>query len=116
MNVCSFKVPVNMNVYKCHSDIYTVYGRVSLLEGKHYDTLFTFQTLCLLFMQCSASCGTGLTSRKVVCIDNTGRKVDEDACHVDHKPRLKKRCESNVGCGNNWFTGPWSQVCNMNTF
>lgn len=59
--------------------------------------------------QCSTSCGSGSSSRHVICTDRTGHPVAEDVCNREHRPRDRKRCESNVGCGNSWFTGPWSE-------
>ncbi|XP_070210534.1 thrombospondin type-1 domain-containing protein 4-like isoform X2 [Littorina saxatilis] len=59
--------------------------------------------------QCSADCGSGVTTRHVICTDRSGRPVTDTACVRDQRPRDRKRCESTAGCGNVWFTGTWSQ-------
>nr|KAG5708615.1 hypothetical protein BaRGS_033036 [Batillaria attramentaria] len=59
--------------------------------------------------QCSADCGSGLTTRNVLCTDRSGRPVAESACDASKRPQDRRRCESSTGCGNLWFAGPWSQ-------
>lgn len=59
--------------------------------------------------QCSADCGSGLTTRTVMCTDRSGRPVAESACDASKRPHDRERCESSAGCGTMWFAGSWSQ-------
>uniref|UniRef100_A0AAQ4QNA1 ADAM metallopeptidase with thrombospondin type 1 motif, 9 n=1 Tax=Gasterosteus aculeatus aculeatus TaxID=481459 RepID=A0AAQ4QNA1_GASAC len=57
---------------------------------------------------CSASCGRGFKSRKVVCASGSGRPVPEENCqHLSPKPRRQKRCKG--GRCPKWKTGNWGE-------
>ncbi|XP_037107672.1 A disintegrin and metalloproteinase with thrombospondin motifs 9 [Syngnathus acus] len=57
---------------------------------------------------CSASCGKGFKSRKVRCLNSSGRSVEDDNCqHLSPKPRNKRRCRG--GRCPKWKTGSWEE-------
>lgn len=60
-------------------------------------------------LQCSASCGRGVKSRKVSCVTGSGRPVPEENClHLSPKPSKQRRCRG--GRCPKWKTGNWGEV------
>lgn len=88
--------------------------RVHLFCSCSLNTKHTFWFQFHLFLsfdilQCSASCGRGFKSRKVVCASGSGRPVPEENCqHLSPKPRRQKRCKG--GRCPKWKTGNWGEV------
>jgi len=69
---------------------------------------------CLLYVQCSVTCGRGVIQRQVYCMIDD-RVVAENNCRVEKKPKQTKRCKT-IPCAN-WATKEWSKVsqyCNRN--
>ena len=64
----------------------------------------------LFCLQCSEDCGSGIMSRKVYCITDSGRHLPDEKCDLDKKPSDEKTCSQNTPCSGRWFTGPWSKV------
>lgn len=61
--------------------------------------------------KCSAECGEGVQTRRVLCGKFDGdavRAADDTDCNVNDKPKDRKVCESNKECSGQWFSGPWS--------
>ncbi|ESP03329.1 hypothetical protein LOTGIDRAFT_51613, partial [Lottia gigantea] len=61
--------------------------------------------------ECSAHCGRGFYTRKIFCAADDGSTLPDKRCPIAKKPKTKKTCKSDLPCGGNWFTGPWSK-CN----
>ncbi|XP_043279852.1 thrombospondin type-1 domain-containing protein 4-like [Venturia canescens] len=69
--------------------------------------------------QCSAECGTGLQTRKVICVSQessdytTSSKnhevIDDKKCEKNTRPESSRACSSNKTCSGQWFTGPWTR-------
>ncbi|ELU06312.1 hypothetical protein CAPTEDRAFT_158288 [Capitella teleta] len=58
--------------------------------------------------ECSSTCGTGQTHRKVLCIDSqSGSSVAESHCDGDDKPRSKRKCQQKP-CPLRWVAHDWS--------
>lgn len=55
--------------------------------------------------QCSAECGTGVQTRRVLCETNS----DEESCDESSRPETSRDCSSNRTCSGQWFTGPWTE-------
>lgn len=70
-----------------------------------------FQWFTSQWSNCSAECGKGVQSRRVLCAKFEGASVnpadDESKC-TGEKPEESKECEVNKECPGQWFTGPWS--------
>uniref|UniRef100_A0A8C6VYZ8 ADAM metallopeptidase with thrombospondin type 1 motif 9 n=1 Tax=Nothobranchius furzeri TaxID=105023 RepID=A0A8C6VYZ8_NOTFU len=57
---------------------------------------------------CSASCGRGFKSRRVSCVNGSGRSIPEESCHrLSSKPSKQKRCKG--GQCPKWKTGSWGE-------
>jgi len=54
------------------------------------------------FGTCSATCGTGVTTRAVLCVDNSDTKnnmaVDDDLCKSKPRPETSKACSAPIAC------------------
>lgn len=59
--------------------------------------------------KCSEDCGSGIMSRKVYCITDSGRHLPDEKCDLEKKPSDEKTCSQNTPCSGRWFTGPWSK-------
>lgn len=55
--------------------------------------------------KCSAECGTGVQTRRVLCETNS----DEEGCDESNRPETSRDCSSNRTCSGQWFTGPWTE-------
>ncbi|XP_032689161.1 thrombospondin type-1 domain-containing protein 4-like [Odontomachus brunneus] len=55
--------------------------------------------------QCSAECGVGVQTRKVLCETNS----DEEHCDESSRPETSRDCSSNRTCSGQWFAGPWTE-------
>ncbi|XP_067205894.1 thrombospondin type-1 domain-containing protein 4 isoform X2 [Linepithema humile] len=55
--------------------------------------------------QCSAECGTGVQTRRVLCETNS----DDEYCDESNRPETSRDCLSNRTCSGQWFTGPWTE-------
>ena len=84
--------------------IYMEEGCITFPKISVYNPLF--------ILQCSATCGVGLVTRKVVCgkVVNHAFQLQSDA-HCRHKPRPKSStpCRSKA-CGPQWYVTEWSKV------
>ena len=66
--------------------------------------------------QCSASCGSGLQTRRVFCasVDEAGLLVpaEDDLCDPEKKYESEQGCEAENGtsCAARWMAGPWGAV------
>ena len=82
----------------------TVFSILSLgLHSKHLRCL-------VVHVQCSVTCGRGLKTRTVACVDDDNGQVVEDYQCVDRKkPRELAVCRR--GLCPHWITSRWSQVC-----
>ncbi|XP_022911513.1 papilin isoform X2 [Onthophagus taurus] len=62
---------------------------------------------------CSAKCGGGIQTRKVVCVQETDdgfKKVDPNNCDEGKKYDESKNCTAKeTVCPGEWFTGPWTE-------
>ncbi|XP_066943265.1 ADAMTS-like protein 2 [Macrobrachium rosenbergii] len=54
--------------------------------------------------QCSESCGTGIQTRKVHCLMSS---LADGDCPAETRPEASRTCRGDVGCGGQWFAGPW---------
>nr|CAB3264647.1 papilin-like [Phallusia mammillata] len=74
----------------------------------------TLHWMAAEWSQCSAACGVGMQTRKVVCAlqrGNTFRVFPDNHCsEADElgKPPHMKNC-TRPSCQATWFTGPWSE-------
>ena len=59
--------------------------------------------------QCSVYCGVGEKSRDVWCSTKNGKKVPDEYCAGEHKPRMTRSCNKNRRCGE-WEIGLWTEV------
>lgn len=70
-----------------------------------------FQWFSGQWTKCSAVCGKGTKSRKVVCAQFDGdvlkKSEDESKC-TDEKPAESEECDAGDDCPGQWFTGPWT--------
>lgn len=70
-----------------------------------------FQWFTSQWSNCSAECGKGVQSRRVICAQFEGTSVkaadDEKKC-TEKKPEESKECEVKEECPGQWFSGPWS--------
>ncbi|XP_012540115.2 thrombospondin type-1 domain-containing protein 4 [Monomorium pharaonis] len=55
--------------------------------------------------QCSAECGIGVQTRRVLCETNS----NEESCDESSRPETSRDCLSNRTCSGQWFTGPWTE-------
>ncbi|XP_013787279.1 thrombospondin type-1 domain-containing protein 4-like, partial [Limulus polyphemus] len=58
---------------------------------------------------CSAECGAGVQSRKVLCLQGTTNDSVKGTCDTSTRPKETRPCPSTKGCDGQWFTGSWSQ-------
>lgn len=75
--------------------------------------LFIFFNVTNNLWQCSATCGSGVQTRKVFCgtfSDDTIKKVANENCDPEKKFEDTKNCTSEEPCKGEWFAGPWSKV------
>lgn len=72
-----------------------------------------FQWFSGQWTKCSAVCGKGTKSRKVVCAQFDGdvlkKADDETKCNADEKPEESEECDAGDSCPGQWFTGPWTE-------
>lgn len=72
-----------------------------------------FQWFTSQWSNCSAECGKGVQSRRVLCAQFDGTAIkpsdDESKCAGTEKPEESKECEVKKECPGQWFTGPWSK-------
>ncbi|CAI9731402.1 type-1 domain-containing 4-like [Octopus vulgaris] len=59
--------------------------------------------------KCSSNCGSGFTTRQVICVSNEGNLLSSSRCDREKKPEFKTPCSSSHPCGGIWFTGAWSE-------
>ncbi|KAK3098004.1 hypothetical protein FSP39_015226 [Pinctada imbricata] len=59
--------------------------------------------------KCSVTCGAGVKSRDVMCINIVNNSIlRDDECDSRTKPVTRKRC-NHKACGSSWFMTDWSQ-------
>lgn len=69
------------------------------------------QWLEMKWTQCSKTCGEGVQTRKVHCMDTVKENsVEEKQCSIERKPIAKRSC-FNAPCGATWEAEKWSE-CN----
>ena len=66
--------------------------------------------MCLIFLQCSRTCGEGLRLRYVGCFSLKYSRVlnDESACDMTLRPPSAEACKIRE-CAD-WHTGDWGEV------
>ncbi|XP_073996019.1 proteoglycan-like sulfated glycoprotein papilin isoform X4 [Rhodnius prolixus] len=60
---------------------------------------------------CSAKCGTGIMTRRVLCVtfeNDVMTKVDDSNCDSALKYETEKECSIEEECKGEWFAGPYS--------
>ncbi|XP_068230780.1 ADAMTS-like protein 2 [Palaemon carinicauda] len=55
--------------------------------------------------QCSEACGLGIQTRKVHCLVSS--LVSDGDCPAETRPDASRTCRGELGCGGQWFAGPW---------
>lgn len=71
----------------------------------------SFQWFTSQWSNCSAECGEGVQSRRVICgqfDDGAIKKADNESQCKDAKPEETKECNVVAECPGQWFSGPWS--------
>lgn len=65
----------------------------------------------LPLLQCSTTCGAGIQTRPVVCVDTRGQEVDSVYCEDDETPPPPSttQCTNSQACCS-WATQDWGQV------
>ncbi|MGH0121107.1 UNVERIFIED_CONTAM: hypothetical protein FKN15_071967 [Acipenser sinensis] len=58
--------------------------------------------------ECPVTCGEGIKTRKIVCVDQAKKSVDDSHCNSSSKPLASQKCKT-VPCEYLWITGDWSQ-------
>ncbi|KRT86056.1 hypothetical protein AMK59_2573, partial [Oryctes borbonicus] len=76
-----------------------------------------FEWYASQWSECSAKCGSGVQTRKVVCTKATNdgfKKVENSNCDPAKKYDAVQNCTAAIKeCPGEWFTGPWTQ-CTKN--
>lgn len=62
--------------------------------------------------QCSADCGAGYEKRRVYC--NVDPVEDKPNCDAANKPNDTRACNTNRGCGGQWFAGEFLDENKLN--
>lgn len=57
-------------------------------------------------LQCSSTCGDGLRTRDVTCVDSFGKKVEDTKCPKKSKPVSQESCSSKP-CTKIWIHPKW---------
>uniref|UniRef100_A0A915JPK7 Papilin n=1 Tax=Romanomermis culicivorax TaxID=13658 RepID=A0A915JPK7_ROMCU len=58
---------------------------------------------------CSATCGKGIQSRKMTCVDKASQQpVSDDLCSNSSIPETNRTCNS-IDCETEWFASEWEQ-------
>ena len=75
------------------------------------ELVYNLRNLSLsLFWQCSASCGHGIRTRRVICVDGQGRELGDDGCNGSNKPTEEREaCVVHTSCYK-WNVSEWGQV------
>ncbi|KAK6488239.1 A disintegrin and metalloproteinase with thrombospondin motifs 20-like [Huso huso] len=60
------------------------------------------------WQDCPVACGEGIKTRKIVCVDQDKKSVDDSHCNSSSKPLASQKCKT-VPCEYLWITGDWSQ-------
>ncbi|XP_030629632.1 A disintegrin and metalloproteinase with thrombospondin motifs 20 [Chanos chanos] len=60
------------------------------------------------WQECNATCGEGVQSRKVLCVDNRMTPVPDSLCNPLSRPSHYQPCYGSV-CQYMWMTGAWTQ-------
>lgn len=72
-----------------------------------------YQWFSSQWSKCSAECGKGVQTRRVLCgtydEEFVRRANDESQCDANEKPDEEKECETKKECAGQWFSGPWSE-------
>lgn len=63
----------------------------------------------VFFQQCSASCGGGIRTRSVQCIETNNNLISDDRCPEHSRPRNQEKCNE-TPCAVRWVTGEWGEV------
>ncbi|KAJ8304410.1 hypothetical protein KUTeg_017993 [Tegillarca granosa] len=96
------RVPINVPVYRCVSEDRPISSRscknIPCAEWKIGE-----------WGKCSANCGQGEKTRKVVCQNVDNVTVLDDQCE-GLKPENTRRCDMG-SCAQGWFYSKWSTEC-----
>lgn len=74
-----------------------------------YLTVFNCLFWIFFIFQCSLSCGNGVQSRVVECVDHDKKQVSETECSADERPKTTQEC-FNFPCGAQWVAEDWTGV------
>ncbi|KAI5093665.1 A disintegrin and metalloproteinase with thrombospondin motifs 9 [Silurus meridionalis] len=58
--------------------------------------------------ECSATCGSGQTSRDVVCVGHGGEEIHDSHCSAEKRPKHSETCNTQP-CEFLWITGDWTE-------
>ncbi|XP_053508704.1 A disintegrin and metalloproteinase with thrombospondin motifs 9 [Ictalurus furcatus] len=58
--------------------------------------------------ECSVTCGSGLTSRAVVCVNHSGDEIHDSHCSAQKRPNQSEPCNTQP-CEFVWITGDWEE-------
>ncbi|KAF4093598.1 hypothetical protein AMELA_G00003770 [Ameiurus melas] len=58
--------------------------------------------------ECSVTCGSGLTSRAVVCVSHSGDEIHVSHCSAQKRPNQSEPCNTQP-CEFVWITGDWEE-------
>ena len=62
-------------------------------------------------LQCSKTCGSGISTRSVTCVNERGRIAPDTACDKSVKPTERLSCDKER-CAK-WSVGPWTKVSGL---
>uniref|UniRef100_A0AAY4EBT9 A disintegrin and metalloproteinase with thrombospondin motifs 20 n=1 Tax=Denticeps clupeoides TaxID=299321 RepID=A0AAY4EBT9_9TELE len=60
------------------------------------------------WQECNVTCGAGMRSRPVLCVDTGMNPVSDGLCDPDSQPSLHQPCNGDA-CQYVWMTGAWTQ-------
>ncbi|KAK7117951.1 hypothetical protein R3I94_023236 [Phoxinus phoxinus] len=100
---CRLKVRGRVRDDLCDERVRPVSIRSCFLTGCH-----THRWTAHGWRDCNATCGRGVRSRSVICLDGGMNVVPERVCNASAKPHTHEPCHS-ATCQHVWVTAAWSQ-------
>ena len=76
---------------------------------KEFVQRISIELIFSVILQCKSRCGPGISTRKIVCRDPSGKKVGDRRCK-GRKPAKRKRCQNTPCGGAEWIVSPWQPV------